>query len=148
MVIHTMDGKEDKPLPLKMYYDCNPPSQAHWSYKIFVQHRDPETKKHIIDPQNYVSLQINPGDNIDNLPGNYIKTLESLGSRLRKRFLDGVFADDNPSALFHQTDIDKWRVVGGELPDMVRIVVGVDPSGSGDTDNADNDAIGIAAVGS
>jgi phage terminase large subunit-like protein len=29
------------------------------------------------------------------------------------------------------------------LPDFVRVVVGVDPSGSDDVDNADNDAIGI-----
>ena len=28
-------------------------------------------------------------------------------------------------------------------PDFVRVVVAVDPSGSGDVDNADNDAIGI-----
>jgi phage terminase large subunit-like protein len=33
------------------------------------------------------------------------------------------------------------------LPDMVRVVVGVDPSGSGDVDNADNDAIGIVVGG-
>ena len=33
----------------------------------------------------------------------------------------------------------------GVLPDFVRVVVGVDPSGSGDIDNADNDAIGICA---
>jgi phage terminase large subunit-like protein len=34
-------------------------------------------------------------------------------------------------------------VLDGRLPDFVRVVVGVDPSGSGDVDNADNDAIGI-----
>src|SRR6185369_3378956 len=43
--------------------------------------------------------------------------------------------------------IDRWRVLDGKLPDMQRIVVAVDPSGSGDADNADNDAIGIVVVG-
>jgi phage terminase large subunit-like protein len=33
------------------------------------------------------------------------------------------------------------------LPDMQRLVVAVDPSGSGDVDNADNDAIGIVVAG-
>jgi phage terminase large subunit-like protein len=35
----------------------------------------------------------------------------------------------------------------GELPDFVRVVVAVDPSGSGDEDNVDNDEIGISVVG-
>jgi phage terminase large subunit-like protein len=39
--------------------------------------------------------------------------------------------------------MDKWRVMDGKVPDFLRVVIGVDPSGSGDTDNADNDAIGI-----
>lgn len=43
--------------------------------------------------------------------------------------------------------MDKWRVTDGVLPDMTRIVVSVDPSGAGDTDNADNDAIGIMVAG-
>jgi phage terminase large subunit-like protein len=38
-------------------------------------------------------------------------------------------------------------VIDGVVPDMVRVVVAVDPSGSGDEDNADNDEIGIAVVG-
>ena len=40
-------------------------------------------------------------------------------------------------------------MLDGVLPDFIRIVVAVDPSGAGDTDNADNDAIGIvvAALG-
>jgi predicted phage terminase large subunit-like protein len=45
--------------------------------------------------------------------------------------------------------LDRWRAISGELPSFQRVVIGVDPSGSGDTDNADNDEIGIivAALG-
>jgi predicted phage terminase large subunit-like protein len=38
-------------------------------------------------------------------------------------------------------------VIDGKVPDFVRVVVAVDPSGSDDIDNADNDEIGIMVVG-
>lgn len=136
-------------LPLKMYYDENPPDKAHWTYRLFMQHVDPETKIALADQTQYASYQINPMDNRDNLPDGYLQTLRGLSARLQRRFLDGEFRDANPQALFPQEFLDKWRVLDGTLPDFQRIVVAVDPSGSGDTDNADNDAIGIcvAALG-
>lgn len=140
-------GRSSSPLKPRMYYDCNPPSKAHWSYMQFVEKRDPESKKPIANPDDYVSFQINPMDNAENLSAGYLETLKNLSPRLQKRFLRGEFADANPQALFHDEIIDKWRVTDGITPDMVRVVVAVDPSGSGDTDNADNDAIGICVVG-
>ena len=140
-------GKPDTTLSLKMYYDCNPPGKGHWTYKMFVQKIDPETKVSLQSPHHYVHMQMNPEDNAENLPATYIATLQGLSVRLQKRFLKGEFADENPNSLFSEETIDKWRHISGELPDMQRIVVAVDPSGSGDTDNADNDAIGIVVVG-
>jgi phage terminase large subunit-like protein len=142
--VEQSTGKELKP---KSYYDCNPPNQGHWTYKVFKLKVNPETREPLINGDNYVSMQINPTDNQENLTGDYIESLKSLSARSRRRFLDGEFADANPNALFSETDIDKWRVLDGELPDMVRIVVSVDPSGAGDNDNADNDAIGIVVAG-
>lgn len=141
-----IDGKVD-PLKLRAYYDCNPPSRSHWTFKKFVQKVDPDTKKPLPDPDNYASFQINPKDNQDNLSTEYLKTLAALPERMRKRFLDGNFGDDNPNALFPEHHIDTWRVIDGRVPDMVRVVVAVDPSGADDVDNADNDAIGIVTVG-
>jgi len=92
-------------------------------------------------------MQLNPMDNQENLSADYIDTLKSLYSRAQKRFLLGEFADDNPNALFNEADIDKWRVMDGELPDMGRVVVSVDPSGASDDENENNDAIGITVVG-
>jgi hypothetical protein len=145
----VIDGKEPTALRPRLYYDCNPPSKAHWAYKLFIEKVDPETKKPLAKPQNYGWFQINPQDNAENVSAEYLQTLEGLSSRLQKRFLKGEFADATPNALFRDEDIDKWRVLDGKLPDFVRVVVGVDPSGSGDVDNADNDAIGIvvAALG-
>jgi phage terminase large subunit-like protein len=78
-----------------------------------------------------------------------MSTLEGLSARMKRRFLEGNFADATPGALFDEADIDKWRVLAGDVPQYVRVVVAVDPSGSGDEDNQDNDEIGIvvAALG-
>src|SRR3990167_5480457 len=130
-----------------MYYDCNPPSKAHWSYRLFVEGRDPETKQPLANANDYVCFQINPQDNLANLPEGYLGTLGALSTRLQRRFLKGEFADATPNALFHEEGIDSWRVTDGKVPDMVRIAIGVDPSGSGDTDNAENDEIGIVVEG-
>ena len=92
-------------------------------------------------------FKINPHDNAENISKSYLETLEGLSTRLQKRFLRGEFAEATPNALFNDELIDKWRVTDGKLPDMVRIVIAVDPSGAGDIDNADNDAIGIMVVG-
>jgi phage terminase large subunit-like protein len=131
----------------RVYYDCNPPSKAHWSYKIFREKRNPDTKESLASPDDYVSMQINPLDNTDNLAEGYLNTLKSMSSRARKRFLDGEFADATPNQLFPEEHIDRWRVTDGVLPDMVRVVVAVDPSGADDAENADNDAIGIVVAG-
>jgi len=142
-VDQVIEGKPPQRLKPRMYYDCNPPSKVHWAYRLFVEKRDPETKKALPNPGDYAFFQINPQDNADNVSAGYLDTLKSLSARLQKRFLKGEFADATPNALFTDEVIDKWRVVDGVLPDFVRVVVGVDPSGSDDVDNADNDAIGI-----
>jgi phage terminase large subunit-like protein len=143
----NIQGAEPGLLKLRAYYDCNPPSQAHWTYRRFVQKVDPETREGLRHPGDYVAFSINPADNRDNLSPEYLQQLESLPARMRARFLEGRFADANPNALFPEEHIDRWRVIDGKLPDMVRVVVSVDPSGADDTDNADNDEIGIVVVG-
>jgi len=146
-VDQVIKGVELKALKPRMLYDCNPPSKAHWTYKLFVEKRDPDTKKPIPHPEDFVFFQINPFDNKDNVSAGYLETLQGLSTRLQKRFLRGEFAEATPNALFNDELVDKWRVTDAVLPDMVRIVVAVDPSGAGDVDNADNDAIGIMVVG-
>lgn len=147
LVDQHIQGRAPSKLKPRMFYDCNPPSKAHWTYRMFVQKVDPETKRPHPKPDDYAFFQINPQDNAANLAPGYLATLQSLSPRLRKRFLVGEFADATPNQLFSDEIIEKWRVLDGELPDFVRIVVAVDPSGSGDVDNADNDAIGIVVAG-
>lgn len=142
-----MENRQPSPLKLRAFYDCNPPPKSHWTYRQFIEKRDPETREPLRNPENYNAFLINPADNAANLSPEYIKTLESLPARMRARFLEGKFADANPNALFPEENIDKWRVEDGVLPQMVRVVVSVDPSGADDEDNADNDEIGIMVVG-
>lgn len=145
-VEQVVDGRRSVLRP-RMYYDCNPPSKAHWSYRLFVEKVDPETRVPLPQPADYAHFRINPADNAENISSGYLDTLRSLSGRLQRRFLLGEWADANPNALFQESDIDKWRVMDGRLPDMVRVVVAVDPSGADDEDNADNDEIGIVVVG-
>jgi hypothetical protein len=142
-----IEGREDQQLRPRMYYDCNPPPKSHWTYQLFHDKQDPETKEGVVDAEDYDWFQINPESNTANLSDNYMATLESMSARMKKRFLRGEFADATPNALFADEVIDRWRVTDGKIPDLVRVIVGVDPSGSGDVDNADNDAIGIVTVG-
>lgn len=131
---------------LRMDYDCNPPSQVHWTYKLFIQHRDPDSGSPIPMPEQYQAMLMNPVDNRDNLPAEYLEQLESLPERLRKRFLRGEFLPAAENALWSTDMLDRQRILNAELPEMQRIVIAVDPSGA-DEDNPERDAIGIVVAG-
>jgi phage terminase large subunit-like protein len=141
-----IEGRPVSVMRLRAYYDCNPTSKAHWTYRLFKQKVDPDTKESLPHPENFAAFQMNPRDNIENLSPEYLSTLAGLSARMRRRFEYGEFADATPNALFDEADIDKWRVMDGVVPQFVRVVVAVDPSGAGDADNEDNDEIGIAVA--
>ena len=69
--------------------DCNPTRPTHWINNIFRNHWNPIEKKKINYPEEYGCLLMNPEDNKENLPNNYIEryldTLTGLEySRLRR----------------------------------------------------------------
>ncbi len=138
-------GRKPSVLRTRAYYDCNPPSKAHWSYRQFVQKVDAE-RRPIKNPDDYACFRINPADNRDNISSDYLAQLDALPSRLRRRFSEGEFADATPNALWTDEILDRWRVIGGDLPDMQRIVIAVDPSGS-DGEHEGADDIGIVVCG-
>lgn len=131
----------------RLWYDENPTDKAHWTYRLFVQKVDPDTKQPIPRPDNVAWLRMNPNDNRDNLPSGYLDTLADLPARMQARFLRGEFRENDPSALFPDAVLDAWRVTDGVVPDLVRVVVAVDPSGSDDEDGGDHDEIGIVVAG-
>lgn len=147
---YVRDGQR-KELRLKLFCDENPPSKGHWSHKLFIEKKGPDTNTPVSDPDDYDSLLMNPADNAENLPASYVKALQNLPKRKRDRFWAGLFSDNTENALWTPEILDASRV--SEIPDgvdLVRVVVAVDPSGAGDDDNEDNDdiGIGVAALGS
>jgi hypothetical protein len=147
-VTQVIEGRGESQLKPRMYYDCNPPPKSHWTYRLFHDKVDPETKEGVANPDDFDWFQINPESNRENLSESYLETLKSMTGRMQKRFLRGEFGDATPNQLFTDEAIDRWRVTSeGKVPDLVRVVVGVDPSGADDIDNAENDAIGIVTVG-
>ena len=54
-------------LRLKTYYDCNPPTVGHWTYRMFEQKVEPKSGEALANPANYASMMLNPGDNLRNL---------------------------------------------------------------------------------
>jgi len=121
------------------FFDENPPSKRHWSYKVFIDGVLP-TGERISNHERYYHLRLNPDDNTDNLPGEYIEeTLMQLPKRQRKRFLLGEFGDDSEGALW-TADIIKYS----DTEEFSRIVVAVDPAV---TAEEDSDETGIVVVG-
>ncbi|MEP5728475.1 MAG: phage terminase large subunit [Sulfitobacter sp.] len=143
-------------LALKAYFDCNPPSKLHWSYSLFKAKLKPGTKEALPNPDDYVEMRVNPSDNTDNLPEEYFDVLASMSAAKRLRFEAGEWASEINGALWALEDrkasdgkvmpgIDKHRV--SEAPEMQRIVVVVDPSGTRGDDTGDDIGIVVAGLG-
>lgn len=85
-------------------------------------------------------------DNAANLAGSFLNAIAERygGTRLGRQELDAEILDDVPGALWTRAMLDGARVK--EVPQLRRVVVAVDPSGSdGKSENADS--IGIVAAG-
>lgn len=143
----VLDSVTGEALKVRMFYDWNPTNKGHWMHKLFHRKIDPDTNQLLTNPFDYDFVKFNPEDNADNLSQDYITALKNLSPRYRKRFYEGDAADENPFGLFNDANIDLNRVLDGVTPEFVRLLVAVDPSGSGDNDNADNDEIGIIVGG-
>lgn len=115
-------------LPLKAYFDCNPPSKLHWSYQLFRQKLKPGTKEALPNPDDYAEMKINPDDNRDNLPEKYFEILDSMSAARRLRFKDGEWASEVNGALWSledrkvepQTEDDGTVIPGYTIPGIDR----------------------------
>lgn len=145
-------------LSLKAYFDCNPPSKLHWSYQLFRAGVKPGTKEKLPNPDDYVEMQVNPQDNANNLPAEYFEVLASMSASKRLRFEAGEWATEVNGALWSLDDrtveggsvipgIDSLRISPSDMPDMQRIVVAVDPSGTKGDDAGDDIGIVVAGLG-
>lgn len=140
----------------KAYYDCNPPGTGHWTYRLWVEKKDPVSRSALPNPDSYVTMQINPRDNAGNLASGYIEqTLASLPAKARRRFLDGEWVPEVDGALWTYDGLEQAREPAPETDAetealrsrMRRIVVAIDPSGCSGPEDYRSDEIGIAVVG-
>jgi phage terminase large subunit-like protein len=87
-------------------------------------------------------------DNAANLPAQFLADLQNRygGTRLGRQELNAEMLDDLPGALWTRAMFDDHRVKF--VPDLRRIVVAVDPSGTGgEGDNGDSIGIVVAGLG-
>jgi PBSX family phage terminase large subunit len=132
-----------KGVPAKLLIDYNPPSKKHWGYRIFHEHKNPETDAPLRHQERYGYLKMNPVDNTENLNESYLETLESLSEKRRRRFYLGEYSDDTEGALWKRDWIIRHRVES--VSDLTRVVVAVDPAVTG---SETSDDTGIIVVGS
>lgn len=123
-------------LPLRAFYDCNPPSRNHWSYKEFIEHRNPVDNEPL-RAEAYGAMLMNPTDN-PHLPPEFLEELASLPLKDRLRFLEGKFATEDSTMLWTYEVIKRCT----EVEDLEEVAVSIDPSGS-----EAGDKVGIVGAG-
>jgi len=134
---------ENTKLVNRAWFDCNPPTKKHWSYIVFIEGVIPKTREQIPGfEKNYGNMLMNPGDNIDNLPNDYIDMLKGLPLKQRQRFLEGKFLLDIEGALWTQQMIDEAKAMP-EPWQLKRTIIAVDPA---TTNEEDSDEWGIGAA--
>lgn len=86
-------------------------------------------------------------DNRENLAPAFFEQIirKYEGTRLGRQELNAEILDDNPGALWKRTELDADRVT--ETPDLVRVVVAVDPSATSTGDECGIVVAGIAKIG-
>lgn len=123
----------------RILIDYNPPSIAHWGYQMFHERKFPDGRP--LPPNDFVKLKMNPADNVDNISDEYLYNLSLLSEAKRLRFAEGEYSLES-GKLWKRADI-RYYPYPDDLPDFIRVVVGVDPSGS-----VGGDEIGIIVAGS
>lgn len=134
-------------LRLREYTDCNPPNMGHWLYQMYGLKLEPAQRTPLTNPDDYASMQVNPSDNLANLPEGFMTNLDALPEKDKRRFKDGEFLPMVDGALWTYDMLDKCRVTRDQLPPMKRVVVAVDPSGCSGPEDTRSDEIGIVVAG-
>lgn len=101
--------------------------------------------KRLMADASTVTTRGKTSDNKANLAPGAVAALEEryAGTRLGRQELDGEIVDDVPGALWTRAMLDGTRV--DKAPEMARVVVAIDPSGTAGADD-EGDAIGIVVA--
>lgn len=130
-------------------YDLNPAGTGHWTYREFIEGRDPISGAPLSAPDDFQHMFLNPGDNAKNLSPEFLRSLEALPEKQRRRFFDGMYVAEIDGALWTLDLIERCRAEPISPGDyrLRRIVIAVDPSGAANKEDARSDEIGIIVAG-
>lgn len=84
-----------------LLYDQNPGNKTHWAYWLWEKHFDPVSEESV-EPDDYVSILMNPMDNLDNIDPDYIAMIEKLPQKERDRFLMGLYTDSDDGQVYYE----------------------------------------------
>lgn len=88
----------------RVFYDLNPGKTSSWPYQLFELKVDPIDGENLSNPDDFLSIKMNPQSNIENIDKNYIKSLEKLPKYERLRFLEGEYNSDNNDVAVYAFD--------------------------------------------
>jgi phage terminase large subunit len=77
-------------------------NKQHWVYRLFIENKQPMSEE-TVDSNDFVSLQMNPIDNLDNIDPLYIDMYKNMPEREKRRFLYGEFGDGVDNGVY-----DDW----------------------------------------
>lgn len=144
-IVTAPGPKQGQPLRRKMFYDLNPTTRKHWTYREFVEGVSPANGAPLKNADDYVAMTIPPQDNARNLADGYLDSLAALPPLQRTRFYIGEYLMDVAGALWRQPMFQ--RCPRSTVPTLHRVVIAVDPSGARHAKDVTADEIGIMAVG-
>lgn len=109
------DEKGNPAIP-KMVLDCNPRGPRHWLHQVGVRRVNPETEEPLANRSSWARLHWSAYDNRDNLPPEYILSLESLPEVMKKRMLHGLWVS-NEGCVYDEWDDDVHAIEPFAIPD-------------------------------
>lgn len=116
--------------------------------QVFITTTPRPTKllKELLKAPDTIDVRFSTFDNADNLSPKFLAKVKEKyeGTRLGRQELEGEILDDNPYALWQRETIEGLRIRPDQCPQLIRVVIGVDPAvTSGET----SDDTGIIAAG-
>jgi phage terminase large subunit-like protein len=100
------------------------------------------------DGQGVVVTRGSTYDNAANLAPTFLEEIRARyeGTRLGRQELNAELLEDVPGALWTREMVERARY-DGAIPDLVRVVVAIDPSGTSGNDNGDSVGIVVCGIG-
>jgi len=135
----------------KFFYDFNPPLKTHWTYKYFIEQKDPIMNHELQNKNEFYITKVNPIDNLTNIDDSYLIEQKYAGEEHYRRFVEGDFQDEIKGALFSiemiqsANDCNLNNKTTEEIRNILsQIVIGIDPAV---TSTVNSDKTGIIVCG-